>query len=145
MVARRAHNPEVRGSSPLSATRKITVARWAAVVFVLEISFVRLRFRVMRLTSGARWASGTAAAGGRGRRCPRSAAVEKIEEKRKPDDFFGNRKVARSDNPEVRGSSPLSATRKDTRLDTISSLVFLFNPGIKSKNRYCFNYFSVVH
>ena len=72
-------------------------------------------FWVMRQTSGARWASDAAAAGGRGRRCPRAAAVEKIEEKRKPDDFFGNRKVARSDNPEVRGSSPLSATNNANR------------------------------
>ena len=43
-------------------TRKITVARWAAVVFVLEMSFVRLRFRVMRQTSGVRWASVSTAA-----------------------------------------------------------------------------------
>ena len=66
--------------------------------------------RVMRPTSVARWALDTAAAGGRCRRCPRSAAVEKIEEKRKPEDFFAYRKAARSDKAEVRGSSPLSAT-----------------------------------
>ena len=31
--------------------------------------------------------------------------------KRKPEDFFGNRKVARSDNPEVVGSNPSPATK----------------------------------
>ena len=40
------------------------------------------------------------------------AAVEKAEEKREaPDGFFGHRKLARSDNPEVVGSSPSPATK----------------------------------
>jgi len=42
------------------------------------------------------------------------AAIEKIEEQRKPEDFFGYRNPARSDNPEVGGSSPPPATRKNT-------------------------------
>jgi len=44
----------------------------------------------------------------------RSAAVEKIEDRRKPEDFFGYRKPAQSDNPEVVGSSPSPATRNRT-------------------------------
>ena len=34
LVARRAHNPEVAGSSPVSATRKSTAIQWIAVLFL---------------------------------------------------------------------------------------------------------------
>jgi len=44
------------------------------------------------------------------KRGKRRTAVEKIEEKRKPEDFFGYRNPARSDNPEVEGSNPSPAT-----------------------------------
>ena len=37
LVARRAHNPEVRGSSPLSATNERTVAIWRLFFFFLHI------------------------------------------------------------------------------------------------------------
>ena len=135
LVARRAHNPKAVGSSPASATIKPSE-------FLRRFSFLSSGYETDERSS-----LGMAV-----RRCLRqnkasaiSAAVEKIEDQRKPDDFFGHRKAARSDNPKAVGSSPASATIKDTRLDTISSLVFLFNPGIKSKNRCCFNYFSMVH
>ena len=40
------------------------------------------------------------------------AAVEKAEDKRKaPEGFFGHRKQAQSDNPEVVGSSPSPAAK----------------------------------
>ena len=52
---------------------------------------------VMRPTSEARWELRHAAAGGRCRRDAITAAVEKIEEQRKPEDFFDRRKAARSE------------------------------------------------
>ena len=51
-----------------------------------------------------------AAASGRKRRPAISAAVEKPEDQRKPERFFGHRNPARSDNPEVVGSNPSPAT-----------------------------------
>ena len=47
-------------------------------------------------------------------------------------------------NPEVVGSSPASATRKDTRLDTISSLVFLFYVGMMPGMGCCSNFFRYI-
>ena len=46
MVARRAHNPEVAGSSPVPATTKRTVKRQVLPFFsfVLEYSLKNLRF-----------------------------------------------------------------------------------------------------
>jgi len=40
-----------------------------------------------------------------------------------PERFFGHRKVARSDNPEVVGSNPASATKKKSRA---SGFFFLY-------------------
>ena len=113
---------------PLLLLSKSNPPRWASIWFFrLELqsavsTFVPEKqsstdgcfflFRVMRPASVARWESGAAAAGGRRRQCPISAAVEKIEDKRKPDDFFGHRKAARRDNPEVVGSNPAPATIK---------------------------------
>jgi hypothetical protein len=64
----------------------------------------------MKPTSAARWELRAAAAGGRRRLPAISAAVEKREDQRKPEAFFGHRKAARSDNPEVVGSNPSPAT-----------------------------------
>ena len=50
----------------------------------------------------------------------------------------------RAHNPEVVGSSPASATRKDTRLDTISSLVFLFYVGMIPGMGCCSNFFHYI-
>ena len=75
---------------------------------------LRLCSRVMRPASAARWELRPPAAGGRSREGAITAAVEKSEEKRKPERFFGHRKAARSDNPEVVGSNPSPATIKST-------------------------------
>ncbi len=40
LVARRAHNPEVRGSSPLSATHKGQIARF--VLFLCDFVFISI-------------------------------------------------------------------------------------------------------
>ena len=37
LVARRAHNPEVRGSSPLSATKKMTKSKLVIFFFVFGV------------------------------------------------------------------------------------------------------------
>ena len=49
---------------------------------------------------------------GRKKRGRQWAAVEKPEEKREPDRFFGHRNPARRDNPKVVGSNPSAATKK---------------------------------
>ena len=41
LVARRAHNPEVAGSSPVSATRKRQLSKWTAVFLVIQRNFHR--------------------------------------------------------------------------------------------------------
>ena len=56
LVARRAHNPEVAGSSPVPATKKTQLPFWVAEFFlVLAISILIYYLRVMRPTSVARW------------------------------------------------------------------------------------------
>ena len=65
----------------------------------------------MRTTSVARWGLRPCAAGGRRSKDGISAAVEKREGKRKREAYFGYRKAARSDNPEVAGSNPVPATK----------------------------------
>ena len=42
------------------------------------------------------------------------------------------------------GSSPIIHPRKDTRLDTISSLVFLFYVGMMPGMGYCSNFFRYI-
>ena len=66
----------------------------------------------MRSTSVARWEKRGYAAGGGYSSPAFSAAVEKPEGQHKPERFFGYRKAARSDNPEVVGSNPSPATIK---------------------------------
>ena len=68
-------------------------------------------FWVMSPTSDARWGTCPAAAGGRKRRgnVHRSGRKNQAGEQRA--DFFGDRKAARSDNPEVGGRDPPSATK----------------------------------
>ena len=113
LEARRAHNPEVVGSSPASATRKDShPSGW--------LSFLSATAELVLWPPGYE-TDERSSLGKRGARCrwqmqrpERSAAVDKIEDQRKPDDFTGHRKPARSDNPEVVGSSPASATIKTT-------------------------------
>ena len=89
--------------------------RWTGAFFILfRKRFAPSFVRVMRPTSGARWEKRAAAAGGRCRRPAFTAAVEKCEDQRKPEAFFGHRKAARCDNPEVVGSNPSLATTKKT-------------------------------
>ena len=123
MVARRAHNPEVVGSSPSPATRKKTVTQSGGCLFCVseEVPEVMIpgyeadeRSSLGKRADRRRWRK----EGGE-----RSAAVEKSEEKRKPEAFFGHRKPAQSDNPEVVGSSPSPATKKIPR--TCSEDIFL--------------------
>ena len=91
MVARRAHNPEVVGSSPASATKKDSQPfGWLSFLFAAA----KLVLRSPDYESDER-----SSLGKRGERClwqmkrpKRSAAVEKIEDQHKPEDFFGHRK-----------------------------------------------------
>lgn len=62
------------------------------------------------------------------------AAVEKPEEERKPERFFGNRNPARSDNPEVVGSNPSPATTHSPGTSMVPGF-FLF-PGICLARRF---------
>ncbi len=64
MVARRAHNPKVVGSSPASATKKIQVSVRVPVFFVVQLYFSD-GLRGMRPTSGARWGMSPTASCGR--------------------------------------------------------------------------------
>ena len=72
----------------------------------------------MRPTSVARWVASLRAAGGRSSADAASAAVDKIEGKRKPEDFIGHRKGVDTQNRLLQifvkktKPSPASATRK---------------------------------
>ena len=55
----------------------------------------------MRPTSVARWVLPAAAAGGQKKAAGKYRSGRKNRGKRKPEDFFGHRKAARSDNPEI--------------------------------------------
>ena len=55
MVARRAHNPKVVGSSPASATKKSNSPFGVLDFFLLYRMIFNLQFRVMKSTSVARW------------------------------------------------------------------------------------------
>jgi len=69
---------------------------------------------VMRPTSGARWGTCDAAAGGRRRRCTGTAAVEKIERCRL-ENFFGKPQGgAYAITLGQSGSNPVPATKKGT-------------------------------
>ena len=65
LVARRAHNPKVVGSSPASATKKPHSPLVSEVFLRFEVEIGIHAFRVMRSTSGARWATTPHASGGR--------------------------------------------------------------------------------
>ena len=78
----------------------------------------------MSPTSGARWEKRLCAAGGGCSGAAFTAAVEKSKDQRKPEAFFGHRKAARRDNPEVAGSSPASATIRKASLSQGSEASF---------------------
>ena len=63
---------------------------------------------------------------GREERPERSAAVYIFKAALTADENIGHRKPARSDNPEVVGSSPASATIKSTENDLLSVLFICF-------------------
>ena len=63
LVARRAHNPEVAGSSPVPATKMKTASKGAVFRFG-SVASLCLPLWVMRPTSVARWENTARAAGG---------------------------------------------------------------------------------
>ena len=82
------------------------------VVFSLVMAGVKSLPQVMRPTGVARWVASLRAASGRGSAGAASAAVEKIEGKRKPDDFFGHRK---RDSPKLPKTEKQAHTRHRNR------------------------------
>jgi len=84
------------------------------VVFSLVMAGVKPLPQVMRPTGVARWVASLRAASGRGSAGAASAAVEKIEGKRKPDDFFGHRK---RDSPKLPKTEKQVHTRHRNRAE----------------------------
>ena len=105
----RSDNPEVVGSSPSPATKNLGVP-FGAPKFLLWEKLWLSYLRVLDATSYARWAIFATAAGGGNRE-------QKLAQRSKPTATNGsNRRFwapqeARSDNPEVVGSSPSPARR----------------------------------
>ena len=112
-VARRAHNPEVVGSSPSPATIKNSTHTSGCFFLCLRESVINEwhigyehdeRCSLGICCERILWMK---------KRARNRAVVEKIKEKRKPDNFFGKPQPGtKGDNPEVVGSSPSPATIK---------------------------------
>ena len=92
LEARRAHNPEVVGSSPASATKKYSHPYGWLYFLSAQIESVLRSSGYETDERSSLWPKRPCAAGGRCSKAVSCAAVDKIEELRKPEDFIENRK-----------------------------------------------------
>ena len=89
LVARRAHNPEVVGSSPSPATRKRNAIHLDGVSFLRSVRDMVRISRVMRPTSAARWVSEPTAACGGSREANAAQRSKKARKSESPKLFSG--------------------------------------------------------